>query len=374
MSSELTELLRKCHRDELLPLAEAIGIKPEGMTVRQLATAIDVRLRHRAANDLENLIFRGGNGPPYVDMLRRVGRRLGLDVGYDAALAEQAIAREHTRQTWHLLPDREREARWEQSFSDTPAPEFGDQALALLEKKYHRGLGWHLTQLATNPPIPMPAGCLIVPWLMRPRYDIVEPAILEIARLRQTVRYRVTIGIVGSPSTGKDAAINALFGINTGNVSPVAGSTKHVEIRRLEGPTALYLVNTPGMGDVMESVRAEAKEILDHIDIYLYLVNAQGGVQARELADYQECVATGRPVLAVVNKIDTLRQEDRERYLADARTKLRAPDDSFVSAAFDPLPQLAPGPLGLANVRGWITDQLVQLGKDPAELPWVDAA
>jgi len=185
--------------------------------------------------------------------------------------------------------------------------------------------------------------------------------------------YRVTIGVVGSPSTGKDAAISALFGIDTGNVSPVAGSTAHVEIRRLEGPTALFLVNTPGMGDVLEAVTVEAKEILDHIDIYLYIVNAQGGVQARELADYRECVASGRPVLAVINKIDTLRHEDRERYLADARTKLSAPDDSFLPAAFDPLPQLAPGPLGLQEVRGWITDQLVQLGKDPAELPWVDA-
>ena len=38
----------------------------------------------------------------------------------------------------------------------------------------------------------------------------VEEAVLEISALRQTVRHRVTIGVVGSPSSGKDAAIGAI--------------------------------------------------------------------------------------------------------------------------------------------------------------------
>ena len=164
-----------------------------------------------------------------------------------------------------------------------------------------------LMQLANDPPFPLP-GCLFFLWYFRPHLDRVTPAVLAVGRLRQSVRHRVTVGVVGSPSSGKDAALAAVFNVHTGNVNPVAGATKQVEIHRLQGPTALFLVNTPGLGDVAEDVTERAKEILHHIDVYLYVVNAQGGVQAREKADYDACVATGRPVLAVVNKIDTLQE------------------------------------------------------------------
>ena len=106
----------------------------------------------------------------------------------------------------------------------------------------------------------------------------------------------------------------------------------------------------------------------------MYVVNAQGGVQARELADYQRCLASGRPVLVVVNKIDTLREADRDRYLTDARSKLDCPEADFLAAAFDPLPQLADAPIGVDAVQRWLTDHLVALGKDPVELPWWESA
>ena len=60
---------------------------------------------------------------------------------------------------------------------------------------------------------------------------------------------------------------------------------------------------------------------------------------AEQRAVREAAVARGRPVLAVVNKIDTLRERDRERFLADARAKLSAPEDALLAAAFDPLPQ-----------------------------------
>ena len=177
------------------------------------------------------------------------------------------------------------------------------------------------------------AGCLGIFYLARPRDELLLPAVVELSALRRTVRHRVTVGVVGSPSSGKDAAIKAIFGIDSGNVNPVAGSTREVEITRLKNATALYVVNTPGMGDVIASVTEEAKQVLDLIDLFVYVVNAQGGVQARELADYRACVARDRPVLAVVNKIDTLRESDRERYLIDARGKLGAPESGFLAAA-----------------------------------------
>jgi translation elongation factor EF-G len=161
-----------------------------------------------------------------------------------------------------------------------------------------------------------------------------------------------------------------MFGIDSGNISPIAGSTTTVAITRLPDATALFVVNTPGMGDVVASVTEEARQVLDHIDVYVYVINAQGGVQARELEDYRRCLATGRPVLVVVNKVDTLRPADRERYLRDAREKLQAPPEDFLDAAFDPLPQLSESPIGVDAVREWLAATLERMGKRRSELPW----
>ena len=59
-------------------------------------------------------------------------------------------------------------------------------------------------------------------WKFRPDEKRLGAAVLEVARLRQAVLHRVTIGVVGSPSSGKDAGIKALFGVDTGNISPIA--------------------------------------------------------------------------------------------------------------------------------------------------------
>ncbi|MCB9686343.1 MAG: 50S ribosome-binding GTPase [Alphaproteobacteria bacterium] len=370
MSSELTELLRKCHRDELLPLAEQLRIKHEGMKLASLASAIDARLRHAATHQLLNALRHGGRPPPYDEVLRDVGMRLGLQVPLDPELAELAIVRQQVMREWEGLPDEERARRWEEVAGEPPVPLDGTRAAQLLEVRHPQGFGLFLTRLVTEPVLPMP-GCLLLLWLGRPRDELAIPAILAVSRLRQSVRHRVTVGIVGSPSSGKDAAMGAIFGMPTGNVNPVAGSTKEVEIRRLPEASALFVVNTPGMGDVVESVTEEARQVLDHIDVFVYLVNAQGGVQAREKADHAACVARRRPVLVVVNKVDTLRPADRDRLLEDCRKKLGVGEEDLLAAAFDPLPQLSETPIGVDEVREWLRSRLERLGKDPRELPWV---
>jgi small GTP-binding protein len=206
-------------------------------------------------------------------------------------------------------------------------------------------------------------------WLARPRDEILLPAVLHIADLRRRVSRRFTIGVVGPPSSGKDAALGALFGIQTGNVHPVAGSTREVTVYRIAGDTGLQVVNTPGVGDVIEALTEEARAVLDQIDVFLFLVNAQGGVRTRERNEFALCRARRRPLLVVVNKIDTLKAEDRERFLEDTRLKLAQPAGGVMAAAFDPLPALSPIPLGLDPIKAWLRERLVEMGRDPAWIP-----
>lgn len=381
LTGALGDLLRRAHRDELLPLAEILGVRPADLGLADLAATLDRTLRRRGRHELLNLVY--GGPPTYAKILRGVAERSGVPVERtldetEAALQEWALVR-----SWEGMDASQRDQVWAELGESPPPPEDVGSALALTRKRVgQRQLGTSIGLSVAGtlartalffPAVGPMVGCLAVLWMALPRHPVLLQAVLEVARLRQIVLHRVTVGVVGSPSAGKDAAVNALFGIDTGNVSPVAGSTREVEITRLEGASALYIVNTPGLGDVIESVTEEARQVLDHVDVYVYVVNAQGGVQARELGDYQACLHRGRPVLAVVNKIDTLRERDRARYLADARNKLGAPEADFLAAAFDPLPQLSDAPLGLHAVQRWLTDRLVELGKDATELPWVEA-
>ncbi|MCK6503744.1 GTPase domain-containing protein [Myxococcota bacterium] len=370
----LEELLRRCHRDELLPLCQVLHVNPQGLGTGKLARVCAWTLRRAGGHELANLLQRGGEGPGYPQVLRELAARTGAPTEPTLERTELSIVAAWLRRERSRM-SADQQAQVEAVFGEAPAALVPAGPLAAPDSPPSGRLlaaGGALRVLPLFVPILAPAAMAAGAWwLGRPKDDLLLPAVLEVARLRQVVRHRVTVGVVGSPSSGKDAAIKAIFGVDTGNVHPVAGSTKEVAIIRLRDASALFVVNTPGMGDVVQAVTEEARQILHHIDVFVYVVNAQGGVQARELADYRGCLSTGRPVLAVINKIDTLRPRDRERYLADARGKLGAPEEDFLAAAFDPLPQLSPTPLGVDEVQDWITHHLVELGKDPTELPWV---
>jgi GTP-binding protein EngB required for normal cell division len=344
------------------------------MGLHQLAKALANTLRRRGSHDALNIVLRGGAGPSYPAVLRGIGQRRGIDMPGDIPGAEIAIVQWWVDKTWRVMDEAQRTEIWHSLAMAPPVPR-DHQALISANKSMANAYEY-VRAVATIAQVvgavaPGLGGCITLLNLMAPKDSLILPCILEITRLRQTVLHRVTIGVVGSPSSGKDAAIKAIFGIETGNVNPIAGSTTEVEITRFENATALFLINTPGLGDVVEAVTEEARQVLDHIDIYLYIVNAQGGVQARELDDWERCRESGRPALAIVNKVDTLRDTDRERYLEDAKNKLSVDDANFLAAAFDPLPQLFEHPLGVDPVRHWIHDRLASIGKDTTELPWI---
>jgi GTPase Era involved in 16S rRNA processing len=154
-------------------------------------------------------------------------------------------------------------------------------------------------------------------------------------------------------------------------IHPVAGSTNVVSITQIGESGQLFLVNTPGMGDVLDEITERAEQVLHHIDLFLYVLNAQGGVQQRELDGYAAVRAYDRPTLVVLNKVDTIKGAERARLFAHSRAALGVDLADFRAAAFDPLPQLEAEPLGVREVRGWIEEQLRALGKDSTVLPWV---
>jgi len=372
VASSLYDLLRRCHRVELVGLAETVDVRHQDLGLAQLAKRLDQVIRQRGGSDLANLLTRGGQGPPWVSIVAGLCRAADLPVSGDVEAMERTLLEHWVSEAWTQLTDEQKTQAWDELDLPRPMPEDGEELLAIAHEA-PQASGVALGTLSTvGPLLALPilgpfAPIATLLYLTRSRAKELLPAVLEIARLRQLALHRVTVGVVGSPSCGKDAAIKAVFGIDSGNIDPVAGSTSTVAITRLPGASALYVVNTPGLGDVVEAVTEEARQVLDLVDVYLYVVNAQGGVQVRERDDHASVLARGRPVRVVVNKVDTLREDDRERFLLDVQTKLGL-DEPPLAAAFDPLPALSETPIGVQPVRAWLVSQLVELGKDPAEL------
>ena len=374
----LLDLLDKCQRDELLPLAELLEIDAEPLGLSQLARAIDHTLRRAGGQGIANLA-RGGKGPPYDEIVRDVAKHLDVKEKGTTEELEELIVDAWLARTWDAGDTQSRKVLQTALQLDT-LPRLGRTATEIGHKLHGRSWAFQASVVAgvtlglgvlsfVLRPLMVPLAGLMALKSLGPELDKTAPAVVQLASLRQQVRHRVTIGVVGSPSSGKDSALRALFGIETGNVHPVAGATREVGVYRVPGATALFVVNTPGLGDVVEEVTEAARQVLDHIDVFVYVLNAEGGVQARELEDFTACLATRKPVIVCVNKIDTLRPNDRQRYLLDAREKLGRRGFGFVPCAFDPLGPISEQPINTDLVHDWLVATLTRLGKDPDEIP-----
>jgi GTP-binding protein Era len=187
-----------------------------------------------------------------------------------------------------------------------------------------------------------------------------ELAAEEVGRaLQQTL----TLAFLGSASSGKDSAIRALFGIDFGQIDPVPGSTREIKVAAVDPEHRLLVVNAPGFGDLRSQVQAEAERALEHLDLAVYVVNCDGGATIDEKRDLDRIRALGRPVLVCLNKIDLIRESQREMFVRATLVQLGVTEADAVVTAFDPLPQLAPGPLGVDRVLAWIHQHLADGGK-----------
>jgi GTP-binding protein EngB required for normal cell division len=366
---DLGEVLRRSNRDELLPLAGALDLRAKGRGRDLLAQDIEQRLRATGARNPLAVMLLGRSPPAWSVVLAELATRRGVAAHPTVTETERAVL-----------------AQWRAS----EANEAQRAAIARLLSLPESGptpsdaasrLGPRSQLPLLRPPMLLAVFARVLPFLApvlagwvlyrlhRSRSDaLLLPAVLELQRLRVLVQRRLVLVLVGPPSSGKDAAMKALFGLDTGGINPVAGSTRTVAVYTAPGDPSIQVVNTPGLGDVLTELTLETREVLDQADLFLFLVNAQGGVRQRERDEFSRCRQRRRPILVVVNKVDTLQESDRERFLADTAAKLQVERAQVVGAAMDPLPQLADSPLGLNAVHDWLSDRLADLGRNPDSL------
>lgn len=362
--ASLPEVLRRCHRQELLPLAATLGVNPRNMNRDGLARAIQHALRVAGSQQVLDMLLRRGEPPPWHEVVGGLAERVGAKPHSDPAHTERRIL-----EAW-LEKGKPKPVPKQEIAEILTVNPWGEPTTALQpigRSSLKKQIGGPLLALLGRILVPLLGPGIILGvllWLGRPRDTILLPAILEIARLRVRVKHRYVVALVGPPSVGKDAAIKALFGFDTNNINPIAGSTTDVAVYEVPGDHGIEVINTPGVGDVRARLTAETRGVLDQADLFLFLVNAQGGVRQRERDEYGHVRRMRRPTLVVLNKIDTLKEADRQRMVADTVKKLAVDEGDVVGAAFDPLPQLYDNPIGVGTIHAWLADRLEDTGRD----------
>lgn len=136
-----------------------------------------------------------------------------------------------------------------------------------------------------------------------------------------------TIGLVGRPNTGKSSLLNRLVGQKLSIVSNKPQTTRHLITGILTRPDCQYVfVDSPGNPPQQKSVlhRALKRRFVEaarDVDVVLFVVEARFGPDDRAALDR---IPASQKVIAVVNKIDLLKNEAQLIPFLDRLSKTRS--------------------------------------------------
>lgn len=408
-SLSLTEVLQRAmaySSDDVGPLVDYLkmdrGILDLGNKGKTLENAekISAYLRRMGSNDIAT-VFRGGDGVDYNEIVCDVGKKLKAP-GISSALSvednERAIIEKLFADAFDkMTEDEKRELLRSIGIAKIDVP-FSAAGTILVQQiaKHYGGFAVYKLSLilanmiarailgrglsfAANAAISRTIGMALGPigwvvtgaWLAAdlagPAYRKTVPAVVHVAMLRQVVTTRISIGVVGDGSVGKDALFKSVFGLDTGNISPISGSTSDTQVYEQGDSGALQLVNFPGFNDYRPDVESLALDQLNHTDVFLMTVDLTRGVSGSDVNMLASLKKFKRPILVCLNKVDLVRPADLQSLLTTARERLLGVE--LIETAFDPDSRLHDdGPIGAEQVFNWVKKQLTIAGKETAHL------
>ncbi|MFO0913407.1 MAG: GTP-binding protein [Pirellulales bacterium] len=170
----------------------------------------------------------------------------------------------------------------------------------------------------------------------------------ELRQLRsmhhKLMRGQVEIIVFGEISTGKSALINALMGQEVSEVDVRGGWTKDLHSfawadagYQVPGfaDSSVLLIDTPGLNEVGGGDRASlARQAAARADLILFVIDSD--MTQTEHTALSRLVATDKPIVVVLNKIDLYSDSERRellQVLGERRLKDLVPAENLVTAA-----------------------------------------
>ena len=142
--------------------------------------------------------------------------------------------------------------------------------------------------------------------------------------------------IVGRANAGKSTLFNRIVGRGRAIVSPVAGTTRDLNIARASHDEREFtLVDSGGLElyarePATERAMEEALRAVASADIVVFVLDGRAGVSSADEEALALIRETGRPIVVAVNKID---HPGREGAVAAEAYALGVPEVAFISAA-----------------------------------------
>ena len=390
--------------EDVKPLLKYIGMDASKLklvkaSLQHDATEIVGHLRRMGSNDIATL-FRG-EGVSYAEVVCDVGHKVGVKevAEYNSIEQNEAlIIQKFFADALDNMSDEERVALLSSlGIKDYNIP-YGAAGLLISQIMLKQFGGFAIYKMslvmanviarailgaglsfATNAAISRSIGLLVGPvgWVVSgawlaidlagPAFRKTVPAVVHMAMLRQIIKNKVNIGIVGEGSSGKDAMLKAVFNVDTKNVNPVAGSTKDTAVFQLGDSGAVDLINYPGFNDVREDVNKLTSDSLALTDIFVMVVDLNRGISAVEISGLDSIRKFNRPILVCLNKVDLVRPSDKDLLVKAAKERLSGVE--FIETSFDPDVRLHRGGyIGAVAVLDWIVQKLKKLNKETSHI------
>lgn len=148
--------------------------------------------------------------------------------------------------------------------------------------------------------------------------------------LNETPRgVRVHLALFGKRNAGKSSVINAITGQETAIVSEVKGTTTDPVFKAMEilpiGPCVI--IDTAGLDDVGDLGELRIKktlEVLDIADVALLIVDINEGISDDDRFIIKKFNEKKKPLIVVLNKMDTLQGESAEEGEKEAGKLIRS--------------------------------------------------
>lgn len=391
--------------EDIAPLVEYLGMDLEvlhskKMGSRAAAKAIAEYLRKMGSNDIATLL-RGGEAVSYSEVVVDVGEKMGaLGVSSDNSVEanEEVILWKVFEDTLDKMSDEEKRQLFRSmGIKEHDIPIGAATALIVQHlMRQYGGFAVYQTSLivanmvskallgkgltfAANAALTRTIGTLLGPigWLATgiwlaidlagPAYRKTVPAVIHVAMLRQMLTKRITIGVVGDGSSGKDSLMHAVFGIDS-DIDPVAGSTKEAMIYPLGLHGNAHIVNYPGFNDYRTDVNLHTDDYLHHTDVFIMVVDILRGISGNDTQTLKRLQAFDKPILICLNKVDLPRTPaDKEKLRKAAAERLNG--YTIIETAFDPDPRLSQHNIGCKDVYDWIAAQVKENGKVTDAIP-----
>ena len=124
-------------------------------------------------------------------------------------------------------------------------------------------------------------------------------------------------------NSGKSTTINALTGRKLADVKAVAGYTKEIQLYQFSKD--VYITDTPGLEDINEEKSKLTQKFIERdTDIILFFFNASVGASKSTVDAYNKLHTLRKPIISVLNKIDSLTLDAQEEMEQDIKDKTGA--------------------------------------------------